>query len=59
MTYEEATEKDARVSFFDAENELAKHGIDIEVYLADVGIEPAWAVNLTYSSKDILEWLGY
>lgn len=52
MTYEEAIENNT-VTVFMAKTEIERHGLDFEEFVAEYG------ESKTYSSRDVLIWMGY
>ena len=53
MTYQEATQDDNIVTKQEALNEVSKHSISIDEFLAENGNHD------TYKSSAVLAWLGY
>jgi trehalose utilization protein len=52
MTYEQAMQNNL-VTAFMAKAEIEKHGLEFEEFVAEYG------ESKTYSSRDVLIWMGY
>lgn len=52
MTYEQAMQNNI-VTAYEAKIEIMKHGLDFDEFVSEYG------ESETYSSKDVLIWMGY